>query len=168
MTMFSELYRLALGTTLTLAISADHKTGRMTVNVIPKPRQDAGEPALSTPLVLTATPEEFDAEFVGVLTGYRASHASLAEQALVTQELLDAAKSASAKKATGAVAKAQAKTTPAPAAAKPASARSGDDEDEGGGPDDEGGAGGDGSAAAAPVAPAPASAEDDREPQLFG
>ena len=104
----------------------------------------------------------------GVLTGYRASHASLAEQALATQELLDAAKSASAKKATGAVAKAQAKTTPAPAAAKPASARSGDDDDEGGGPDDEGGGGSAGGAAAAPVAPAPAPAEDDREPQLFG
>lgn len=163
MTMFSELYRLALGATLTLTISADDKTGRMTVNVIPKPRQDAGEPALSTPLVLTATPEEFDAEFVGVLTGYRASHASLAEQAQVTQELLDAAKAASAKKATGAVAKAQTKTATAPAAPKPASALSGDDD---GGPDDEGGGGDAGGTAAAPVAPAPA--EDDREPQLFG
>ena len=90
MSMFKELYELALGATLTLTISADEKKGRMTVNVIPKPRADAGEPALSTPLVLTATPEEFDADFVTVLAGYRASHASLVQQAQVTQELLDA------------------------------------------------------------------------------
>ena len=97
MSMFKELYELALGATLTLTISADEKKGRMTVNVIPKPRADAGEPALSTPLVLTATPEEFDADFVTVLAGYRASHASLVQQAQVTQELLGAAKAASAR-----------------------------------------------------------------------
>ncbi|MBY0365423.1 hypothetical protein CDN99_15560 [Roseateles aquatilis] len=167
MTMFSELYRLALGATLTLTLSVDDKTGRMTVNVIPKPRQDAGEPALSTPLVLTATPEEFDADFVTVLSGYRAAHTSLAEQAQVTQELLDAAKAASAKKATGAVAKAQAK----PEVAKPAAKASMQASDEGSGEggddldDEAASAGGTSPARAAAAAPAP---EDDFQPQLFG
>ena len=135
MSMFKELYELALGATLTLTISADEKKGRMTVNVIPKPRGDAGEPALSTPLVLTATPVEFDADFVTVLAGYRTSHASLVHQAQVTQELLDAAKAASAKKATGAVARAQSKSAPPAAAAMrttgsaPASEPDTDDDD---------------------------------------
>ena len=121
MSMFQELFQLALGATLSLTISVDEKQGRMTVNVIPKPKADAGEPALSTPLTLTASPEEFDAEFVGVLNRYRTARVSLAEQAQITQELLDAAKAASAKKGTTAVAKASAKPAPAPASSKPAS-----------------------------------------------
>ena len=160
MSMFKELYELALGATLTLTIGADDKTGRMTVNVIPKPRGDAGEPALSTPLVLNATPEEFDADFVAVLAGYRASHASLVQQAQVTQELLDAAKAASAKKATGAVANSQGKAA-APAAAKraiggaPASEPDAGDDDASGGADE---------ADASATTPA----ASNTEPQLFG
>lgn len=160
MSMFKELYELALGATLTLTISADEKKGRMTVNVIPKSR-DAGEPALSTPLVLTATPEEFDADFVTVLAGYRTSHASLVQQAQVTQELLDAAKAASAKKATGALAKAQTKSAPSAAAAQratgsaPASEPDAGDDDAGDGDDDAG-------------ASASTQAVSNTEPQLFG
>ena len=44
MTMFEELFALACSATLTMTVSADEKSGRLTVNVIPKPRQDAGEP----------------------------------------------------------------------------------------------------------------------------
>ena len=40
MTMFEELYALATSTTLTMLLSADEKTGRMTINVIPKPKKD--------------------------------------------------------------------------------------------------------------------------------
>lgn len=98
MTMFEELYALATSTTLTMLLSADEKTGRMTINVIPKPKKD-DEPALTKALSLTATPAEFDAGFVEVLKGYREVRQSLAKQAEATQEVLQAAKAASAKKA---------------------------------------------------------------------
>jgi PRTRC genetic system protein E len=112
MSMFGELYQLALGATLTLTISADERTGKLTVNVIPKPKADHGEAALSTPLSLTATPDEFDSSFASVLSGYRSEHRSLTEQAEATKELLQAAKTASQTKARGAVAKASAKDAP--------------------------------------------------------
>lgn len=106
MTMFKELYGLATRAALTMFISADEKTGRMTINVVPKPKKDVDEPALTKALSLTATPDEFDAEFVGVLKGYREVRQSLAEQAEATQEVLHAAKAASAKKAGEAMTKA--------------------------------------------------------------
>lgn len=116
MTMFKELYELATSAALTMVISADEKTGRMTINVIPKPKKDVDEPALTKALSLTATPDEFDAEFVGVLKGYREVRQSLATQAEATREVLQAAKAASAKKAGEAMTKA---AKPAPAAAAP-------------------------------------------------
>lgn len=100
MTMFAELYALATSATLTMVVSADERSGRMTISVLPKPRKDAGEPALTKDLTLTATPDEFDAGFVEALRGYRETRASLAEQAEATREVLEAAKALSAKKAT--------------------------------------------------------------------
>lgn len=106
MTMFEELHALATGATLTMIVSADDKTGRMTVHVIPKPKKDVDEPALSKALSLTATPQEFDAGFVEALRGYREVRHSLAEQAEATKEVLEAAKQASVKKAGDAASKA--------------------------------------------------------------
>ncbi len=120
MTMFNELYELATSATLTMVISADEKTERMTINVIPKPRKDVDEPALTKALSLTATPDEFDAEFVGVLKGYREVRQSLAAQAEATQEVLQAAKAASAKKAGEAMTKAVKPTYAAAAPKAPA------------------------------------------------
>jgi PRTRC genetic system protein E len=117
MTMFEELFALATGATLTMVLSADEKTGRMTINVIPKPKKDVDEPVLTKALSLTATPAEFDAGFVDVLKDYREIRQSLAEQAEATQEVLQAAKVASAKKAGEAMSKAV-KPTPAAAATK--------------------------------------------------
>jgi PRTRC genetic system protein E len=91
MTMFEELFALATSATLTMVLSADEKTGRMTINVIPKPKKDVDEAALTKALSLTATPAEFDAGFVDVLKGYREVRQSLAEQAEATQEVLQAA-----------------------------------------------------------------------------
>jgi PRTRC genetic system protein E len=106
MTMFTELYALATTATLTMVVSADEKSGQLTINVLPKPKKDVGEPALTKDLTLTAAPEEFDAGFLDVLRGYREKRASLMEQAEATNEVLDAAKSVSAKKATEAMTKA--------------------------------------------------------------
>ncbi|AEF88842.1 PRTRC system protein E [Delftia sp. Cs1-4] len=116
MTMFEELFALACGAALTMTVSADEKSGRLTVNVIPKPRHDAGEPALAQPLSLTATPQEFDTGFIEALRGYREVRTSLAQQAEATKEVIEAAKAASVKKASDATAKAAA---PKPASAKP-------------------------------------------------
>lgn len=117
MTMFEELFALACSATLTMTISADEKSGRLTVNVIPKPRQDAGEAALTQPLSLTATPQEFDAGFIEALCGYREVRQSLAQQAEATKEVIEAAKAASVKKASDATVKVGASKA---AAAKPA------------------------------------------------
>lgn len=106
MTMFQELYALASNATLTMIVSADDKTGKMTISVLPKPKKDIGEAALTKDLTLTATPGEFDAGFVQALQGYRETRQSLTEQAEATNDVLAAAKAASAKKATEAVGKA--------------------------------------------------------------
>jgi PRTRC genetic system protein E len=161
MSMFTELYQLALGATLTMTVSADEKQGKLTINVIPKPKAESGEAALSTPLTLTAAPEEFDADFVTALAGFRVAHTSLAQQALVTKELLDAAKSASAKKGTGAVARASAKTPTPPS--KPALAAQDDEADiDADEADEPSGAGEATSSSAAAATP------QGGEPQLFG
>lgn len=91
MSMFEELFALASHATLTLIVSADAASGRMTVSVIPKPKDDNGEAALRQPLSLTATPHEFDAEFLDALRDYREVRASLADQAAATKEVLEAA-----------------------------------------------------------------------------
>ncbi len=140
MTMFEELFALACSATLTMAVSADEKSGRLTVNVIPKPRQDAGEPGLTQPLSLTATPQEFDAGFIEALRGYREVRQSLAQQAEATKEVIEAAKAASVKKASEATVKAgAAKSAPAKPATAPAVSASGnaadDEEEEGGAPE---------------------------------
>ena len=108
MSMFQELFSLAAGASLTLTLSADAKTGRMTINVIPRPHKDGDEPALAKALSLTATPQEFDAGFVAALRGYREARQSLAEQVEATREVLEAAKQASVRKATDANTKARA------------------------------------------------------------
>ena len=69
MTMFTELYALATTATLSMVVSADDKRGTLTISVMPKPKKDVGEPALTKDLTLTATPAEFDGGFVEALIG---------------------------------------------------------------------------------------------------
>ena len=114
MTMFTELYALATTATLSMVVSADDKRGTLTISVMPKPKKDVGEPALTKDLTLTATPAEFDSGFVAALSGYREARDGLIEQAEATREVLEAAKQAAAKKAAQAVTKA---ATPAAKAA---------------------------------------------------
>lgn len=99
MTMFEELYALARTATLSLVIAADEARGTLSVSVLPKPKKEFGEAALTQALMLTATPADLDAGFVKALTGYRQIWLALAEQAQATQQALQAAKEASAKKA---------------------------------------------------------------------
>ena len=67
MTMFTELYALATTATLSMVISADEKRGTLTISVMPKPKKDAGEPALTKDLTLTAAPAEFDEGFAELM-----------------------------------------------------------------------------------------------------
>ena len=127
MTMFTELYALATTATLSMVISADEKRGMLSISVMPKPKKDAGEPALTKDLTLTATPAEFDDGFVAALKGYREARTGLIEQAEATKEVLQAAKEAAAKKA------AQATTKASKPATKPsAKAPTIEDQDESG------------------------------------
>jgi len=105
MTMFTELYALATTATLSMVISADEKRGTLSISVMPKPKKDAGETALTKDLTLTATPAEFDDGFVAALKGYREARTGLIEQAEATKEVLQAAKEAAAKKAADATTK---------------------------------------------------------------
>lgn len=130
MTMFRELYALAITATLTMIVSADEKTAKLTISVLPKPRKDVGEPALTKDLTLTASPEDFDAGFVAALQGYREVRDSLTEQAEATREVLEAAKTVSAKKATEAMTKASKSATAAQPAPSPTVVDATDDEDE--------------------------------------
>jgi PRTRC genetic system protein E len=127
MTMFRELYALASAVTLTMIVSADEKTGKLTVSVLPKPKKDVGEPGLTKNLTLTATPEEFDAEFIDALRGYRERRESLAEQAEATNKVLEAAKTLSAKKASEATSRAV-KAAQAAKASSPAATQATSDE----------------------------------------
>ena len=135
MTMFRELYALAMTATLTLIVSADEKTGKLTISVLPKPKKDMGEPALTKDLTLTASPEDFDAGFVAALQGYREVRDSLTEQAEATREVLEAAKSVSAKKATEAMTKASKSATAAQPAPSPTAVDATGDEGEHGAAD---------------------------------
>ena len=161
--MFKELFELARASgPLTMAVSADTPSGKMTVVVFPKPGDAKDEPALATPLSLTATPEELDAEFTTVLASYRGQHLSLAEQVAATNEVLAAAREASVQKGSKAATRALAKPN-APAAASASTAGDEPDDDDGGGdgpqtPSDHPGS-------ATPLTDAPAKAG---APDLFG
>jgi PRTRC genetic system protein E len=132
--MFKELFELARASgPLTMALSADTPPGQMTVVVIPKSGDAKDEPALATPLSLTATPEELDAEFTTVLASYQCQRQSLAEQVAATNEVLAAAREASVQKGSKAATKALAK--PKPSSSSTAST-AGDEREE---DDDDGG-----------------------------
>jgi PRTRC genetic system protein E len=127
--MFKELFELARASgPLTMAVSADTPPGQMTVVVIPKAGDAKDEPALATPLSLTATPEEFDADFNTVLASYRGQRQSLAEQVAATNEVLAAAREAAVQKGSKAATKALAK--PKPSSSSVTASMAGDERDE--------------------------------------
>jgi len=149
------------GNRLTVVLNGDKATGLLTVVVMPRPA-NKDEPALATPLSLTATPADFESGFAEVVAGYRKEHRSLAEQAEATAEVLRAARDASAKK--GSTAKAGTKPVRPLAAATAAAAGGSDDErDEAGGDD---GDTADTTPATSAAAPAPALATTTSD--LFG
>jgi len=74
--MFVEVMPLLAGRTVMLTVAReDDKTLR--VNVIPKRVKDDENPALTTPLSYTGTPEELDAELGKHLASYVDCHTQL-------------------------------------------------------------------------------------------
>ena len=161
MTLFHQLFQLAQSAALTMTISADVGDGRRTNNDVPRPKTDRKEPALTTALSLTATPDEFDADFVRVLSTYRATRQSLAEQAEATNEVLAAAQQVSARRGATAASKAAAPARGAGNPARGAAAVEPDGDDH----ESDGEAGADTPACATET---PAAAPAQVEPQLFG
>ena len=105
--MFQELFELARSSgALTMMVAADAASGKLTVIVSPKGGEAKDEPALSTPLSLTATPEELDEGFFDAVSSYRTARTSLADQVAATTEVLAAAREASVAKGSKAVTKA--------------------------------------------------------------
>lgn len=93
-TLFKQLHALVCQSDggLMMSIVAG-KAGKMTVAVMPKSNQkEASESGLLTPLALTGTPEELDAEFVRCLGEFTGQRQSLVDQLAATTAALEAAK----------------------------------------------------------------------------
>jgi PRTRC genetic system protein E len=130
--MFKQLQALLKNGGSINMLIAGNKDGTLSVTVLPKPSKTGDDTAaLSTPLSLTATADELDAEFVTLLSNYVGSHESLAEQIENTNAILEAAKKESQKKATTSISKS---STAKPAAVSAADVTSGS---EGGGEDED-------------------------------
>lgn len=108
--MFAALHKLTTQSDLVLNLSACGDNLR--VVVIPKPKSSDAHAALVTPLVLTATPEELDQQFTGILEQYASSRKSLSDTLEETKTYLEAAEKSAKDKATAVVAKKTAPTTP--------------------------------------------------------
>jgi len=87
--MFVELMPLLVGRTVLITVAkVDDKTLR--VNVIPHGKAD-DNPALSTPLTFTGSPEELDAELGKHLAGYVQTHQQTANTLAEAKATMEAA-----------------------------------------------------------------------------
>jgi len=97
--LFSDLSPLVNScSSITIAIAAG-SDGTVNVTVIPKAKYGQNA-VLSTPLSLTGTLAELDAEFAQLVMGFTSKRATLAEQLEATNVILEAAKQDAAKSAT--------------------------------------------------------------------
>ena len=95
--MFVELMPLLAGRTVLITVAkADGKTLR--VNVIPHGKAD-DNPALSTPLTYTGSPEELDAELGKHLAGYVQTHQQTASTLAEAKAIMEAAAKAAQEEA---------------------------------------------------------------------
>jgi PRTRC genetic system protein E len=95
--MFVELMPLLAGRTVLITVAkVDDKTLR--VNVIPHAKADEN-PALSTPLTYTGSPEELDAELGKHLAGYVQTHQQTASTLAEAKATMEAAAKAAQEEA---------------------------------------------------------------------
>src|SRR5271157_2879235 len=96
--MFVELMPLLAGRTVLITVAkVDDKTLR--VNVIPALAKADDNPALSTPLTYTGSPEELDAELGKNLAGYVQTHQQTASTLAEAKATMDAAAKAAQEEA---------------------------------------------------------------------
>ena len=96
--MFVELMPLLAGRTVMITVAReDEKTLR--VNVIPKKVNDDENPALTTPLSYTGTPEELDAELGKHLASYVECHTQLGSTLAQAKAEMEAAAKAAQEEA---------------------------------------------------------------------
>ena len=96
--MFVELMPLLAGRTVLITVAkVDDKTLR--VNVIPTLAKADDNPALSTPLTYTGSPEELDAELGKHLAGYVQTHQQTASTLAEAKATLEAAAKAAQEEA---------------------------------------------------------------------
>ena len=96
--MFVELMPLLAGRTVMITVAReDEKTLR--VNVIPKKSREDENPALTTPLSYTGTPEELDAELGKHLASYVECHAQLGSTLAQAKAEMEAAAKAAQEEA---------------------------------------------------------------------
>ena len=96
--MFVELMPLLAGRTVMITVAReDEKTLR--VNVLPTKSGDGENPALTTPLSYTGTPEELEAELSRELAGYVECHRALSSTLASAKAEMDAAAKAAQEEA---------------------------------------------------------------------
>ena len=96
--MFVELMPLLAGRTVLITVAkVDDKTLR--VNVIPTQAKADENPALTTPLTYTASPEELDAELGKHLAGYVQTHQQTASTLAEAKATMEAAAKAAQEEA---------------------------------------------------------------------
>lgn len=81
MHMYDQLFSLATDGPLTMQIVADATNHTLTINVIPQPTDQQAARAARA-LSLTATPDEFAADFCTALRDYQCAHHALLAQAV--------------------------------------------------------------------------------------
>lgn len=127
--MFKSILPLLAGCTSLSLIIVPGDNDELTVSVIPLVDKDSKvPPVVNTPLSLTDTAEELDAQFADLVAAHAATRTSLKEQLEASTSIMEAAKKDAAAKATGALKKAAKPVAPKPGAA-PVAAGSGSDDD---------------------------------------
>lgn len=104
MSLFSELFALTKSRRFAMIVSSNHDTGLMTISVMPRAQNEA-DGQYCKDLTLTATPEDFDTDFLAAISQYRGKIAPLLEQAKEAAAAIDktaqSAKSVTTAKPTG-------------------------------------------------------------------
>lgn len=79
MSLFTELYTLTKERRFAMLVSSDHDAGLLTISVMPRALTEADGQYCKN-LTLTASPEDFDSDFVTAINGYRSKVIPLLEQ----------------------------------------------------------------------------------------
>ena len=118
--MFVELMPLLAGRTVLITVAkVDDKTLR--VNVIPAQAKADENPALTTPLTYTGSPEELDAELGKHLAGYVQTHQQTASTLAEAKATMEAAAKAAQEEAKRKAEERKKATVKSPATTAPAS-----------------------------------------------